>query len=86
MEDIAYMADWANSLCRKILGYRTPERLFEAEMDRIYALWRPRRAWFFERVPPLPPEEPDATAGIVTTQNCCTCYCNSHTNNKIFMK
>ncbi len=37
-EDIAYMADWANSLCRKILDYRTPEGLFEAEMDRIYAL------------------------------------------------
>ncbi len=65
-EDIAYMADWENSLCRKILGYRTPEGLFEAEMDRIYALWRPRRVWFFKRVPPLLPEKPDASAGIVT--------------------
>jgi len=37
-EDIAYMADWANSLPRKVLGYRTPEELFEAELDRIYAL------------------------------------------------
>ena len=37
-EDIAYMADWANTLPRKILGYRTPEELFEAELDRIYAL------------------------------------------------
>ncbi len=37
-EDIAYMADWANSLPRKILDYRTPEELFEAELDRIYAL------------------------------------------------
>lgn len=37
-EDIAYMADWANALPRKILGYRTPEELFEAELDRIYAI------------------------------------------------
>ena len=37
-EDIAYMADWANSLPRKILGYKTPEELFDAELDRIYAL------------------------------------------------
>ena len=37
-EDIAYMADWANTLPRKILGYRTPEELFEAELDHIYAL------------------------------------------------
>lgn len=37
-EDIAYMADWANSLPRKILDYRTPEELFEEELDRIYAL------------------------------------------------
>ena len=36
--DIAYMADWANTLPRKILGYRTPDELFEAELDRIYAL------------------------------------------------
>ena len=36
-EDIAFMADWANALPRKILGYRTPEELFEAELDRIYA-------------------------------------------------
>ena len=37
-EDIAYMADWANTLQRKILGYRTPEELLEAELDRIYAI------------------------------------------------
>ena len=37
-EDIAYMADWANTLPRKILGYRTPDELFEVELDRIYAL------------------------------------------------
>lgn len=36
-EDIAYMADWANTLPRKILGYKTPDELFEAELDRIYA-------------------------------------------------
>lgn len=37
-EDIAYMADWANTLPRKILGYRTPDEMFDAELDRIYAL------------------------------------------------
>ena len=37
-EDIAYMADWANTLPRKILGYRTPEELFDEELDRIYAI------------------------------------------------
>ena len=37
-EDIAYMADWANTLPRKILGYRTPDELFDVELDRIYAL------------------------------------------------
>ncbi len=37
-EDIAYMADWANTLPRKLLGYRTPDELFEAELDCIYAL------------------------------------------------
>lgn len=36
-EDIAFMADWANNLPRKILSYRTPDELFEAELDRIYA-------------------------------------------------
>ena len=37
-EDIAFMADWANTLPRKILGYRTPDELFEAELDSIYVL------------------------------------------------
>lgn len=37
-EDIAYMTDWANSLPRKILGYRTPELLFEQELDCIYTV------------------------------------------------
>ncbi len=30
--------DWINGLPRKILGYNTPEQLFERELDRIYAL------------------------------------------------
>ena len=38
IEDIAYMADSANTLPRKILGYRTPEELFDEELDRIYAI------------------------------------------------
>lgn len=37
-EDIAYMADWANTLPRKILVYRTPDELFDVELDRIDAL------------------------------------------------
>jgi IS30 family transposase len=37
-DDISAMADWANSLPRKILGYRTPEELFDEDLDRIYAL------------------------------------------------
>ena len=37
-DDIAYMADWANTLPRKKLGYRTPDELFDLELDRIYAL------------------------------------------------
>lgn len=36
-EDIQFFADRINSLPRKILGYRTPEELFEQELDRIYA-------------------------------------------------
>ena len=37
-DEIAHMADWANSLPRKILHYRTPEELFDDELDLIYAL------------------------------------------------
>ena len=29
---------WANGLPRKILGYRTPDEAFAAEMDRIFAV------------------------------------------------
>lgn len=36
-DDIAFCADWANNLPRKILHYYTPEELFEEELDRIYA-------------------------------------------------
>ncbi|MEE0855713.1 MAG: IS30 family transposase, partial [Ruminococcus sp.] len=32
-----YFADIINNLPRKILGYHTPEELFEQELDRIYA-------------------------------------------------
>ena len=35
-EEISFMADWCNGLPRKILNYRTPEELFEAELDKIY--------------------------------------------------
>lgn len=34
-EDICYFADCINGLPRKILGYRTPEELFEQELDKI---------------------------------------------------
>ena len=36
-DDILYFADLMNALPRKILGYHTPEELFEKELDRIYA-------------------------------------------------
>ena len=36
-EDIQFFADRINALPRKILGYQTPEELFEQELDRIYA-------------------------------------------------
>lgn len=37
-EDIAYFADLINGLPRKKLGYRTPEALFEQELDEIYSI------------------------------------------------
>lgn len=37
-EDISYFADLINELPRKQLVYRTPEALFEQELDRICAL------------------------------------------------
>lgn len=36
-EELLFIADWANGLPRKILGYHTPEELFEKELDRIFA-------------------------------------------------
>jgi IS30 family transposase len=35
-EEISNIEVWCNSLLRKILGYRTPDEVFEAELDRIY--------------------------------------------------
>lgn len=37
-EEIAYFADIINGLPRKLLGYKTPEMLFEQELDNIYSL------------------------------------------------
>jgi IS30 family transposase len=37
LDTIAFVEDWCNTLPRKILGYRTPEELFESELDQIYA-------------------------------------------------
>ena len=36
-DDIMFFADIINNLPRKILGYHTPDELFEQELDRIYA-------------------------------------------------
>ena len=36
-DDIFAVELWANSLPRKVLGYKTPDEAFEAEMDKIYA-------------------------------------------------
>ncbi len=36
-EQIAWIEDWCNTLPRKILDYATPEELFEAQLDEIYA-------------------------------------------------
>ena len=35
-EEISNIEVWCNSLPRRILGYRTPDEVFEAELDRIY--------------------------------------------------
>lgn len=37
LEQIIFVEEWMNTLPRKILGYRSPEELFEAQLDRIYA-------------------------------------------------
>ncbi|MBQ1384035.1 MAG: IS30 family transposase, partial [Firmicutes bacterium] len=36
-EQIAQIEVWCNGLPRKALGYRTPDELFEGELDRIYS-------------------------------------------------
>lgn len=36
-EQISQIETWCNSLPRKLLGYRTPDDLFENELDRIYS-------------------------------------------------
>ena len=36
-DEICFFADCINGLPRKILGYATPEELFERQLDRIYA-------------------------------------------------
>lgn len=37
IDEIAMVEEWCNTLPRKILGYRTPEELFEQQLDVIYA-------------------------------------------------
>ena len=37
-EQICQIEVWCNSLPRKILGYSTPDELFEDELDRIYTV------------------------------------------------
>jgi IS30 family transposase len=37
IEDIAFIEDWCNQLPRKILGYRSPEELFDEALDIIYS-------------------------------------------------
>lgn len=37
-EAVERLEDWMNGLPRKILGYRTPEELFDEELDILYAL------------------------------------------------
>lgn len=36
LNDIAFVEEWMNTLPRKILGYKTPEELFEEQLDVIY--------------------------------------------------
>ncbi|GAA3653845.1 IS30 family transposase [Asaccharospora irregularis] len=37
INDIGFIEEWMNTLPRKILGYNTPEKLFEEHLDSIYA-------------------------------------------------
>lgn len=36
-ENMMFIADWCNVCLRKILEYKTPEELFDFELDKIYA-------------------------------------------------
>lgn len=38
LDEISNIELWCNSLPRKILGYRTPDEIFETELDNIYRL------------------------------------------------
>ena len=38
IDEIAFIEEWCNTLPRKLLNYRTPEELFEDELDAIYAV------------------------------------------------
>ena len=38
LDAVARIEDWCNNLPRKILGYKTPDELFEAKLDEIYAI------------------------------------------------
>lgn len=38
LEAIARIEEWCNNLPRKILGYKTPDELFEDKLDEIYAI------------------------------------------------
>lgn len=38
LDDIAFIEDWMNTLPRKILLYKTPQDLFEDQLDVIYAV------------------------------------------------
>lgn len=37
-DEIGFLEDWMNGLPRKILGYRTPEEVFNEQLDLIYRL------------------------------------------------
>lgn len=36
--DVLHFGDVINAIPRKILGYKTPENLFEVEVDKIYSV------------------------------------------------
>jgi len=36
-DEIAAIEEWINNLPRKILGYATPDELFDKQLDQIYA-------------------------------------------------